>query len=41
MCAIRGVNARPLDDTVAGMSPGLPNEALRPGEELPDVLDQE
>lgn len=30
-----GANSRPLDDTVAGTGPGLPDDALAPGEELP------
>lgn len=31
-----GTNARPLDDTIAGTGPGIPDDALAPGEdELP------
>jgi hypothetical protein len=30
-----GMNARPLDDTIAGTGPGIPDDALAPGEELP------
>ena len=31
-----GQNARPLDDTIAGTGPGIPDDALAPGEdELP------
>jgi hypothetical protein len=36
-----GVNARPLNDTIAGTGPGLPDEALGPGEELPEMPDEE
>jgi hypothetical protein len=33
-----GTNARPLDDTVAGTGPNIPDDALAPGEnELPDA----
>jgi len=31
-----GTNARPLNDTIAGTGPGIPDEALAPGEELPE-----
>ena len=31
-----GANARPLNDTIAGTGPGIPDDALAPGqEELP------
>ncbi len=31
-----GTNARPLDETIAGTGPGIPDDALAPGEtELP------
>ena len=30
-----GTNARPLDDTVAGTGPGIPDDALAPGETEP------
>jgi hypothetical protein len=30
-----GPNAEPLNETIAGTGPGLPDEALGPGEELP------
>jgi len=31
-----GTNARPQDDTIAGTGPGIPDDALAPGEtELP------
>lgn len=32
-----GTNARPLDDTIAGTGPGIPDDALAPGEDdLPE-----
>ena len=27
-----GTNARPLDDTIAGTGPGIPDDALAPGQ---------
>jgi hypothetical protein len=36
-----GTNARPLDETIAQTGPGIPDEALLPGEELPDPVDQD
>lgn len=30
-----GPNDRPLNETIAGTGPGIPDEALSPGEELP------
>ena len=30
-----GPNAEPLNETIAGTGPGIPDEALAPGEELP------
>ena len=30
-----GPNDRPLNETIAGTGPGIPDEALAPGEELP------
>jgi len=34
--ATGGPNARPLDDTIAGTGPGIPDDALAPGQdELP------
>lgn len=30
-----GPNDRPNDETIAGTGPGIPDEALGPGEELP------
>jgi hypothetical protein len=32
-----GTNARPLHDTIAGTGPGLPDDALAPGQELPEI----
>jgi hypothetical protein len=29
-------NDRPLDETIAGTGPGIPDEALSPGAELPE-----
>lgn len=31
-----GANARSLTDTIAGTGPGIPDDALAPGQELPD-----
>jgi hypothetical protein len=31
-----GPNERARDETIAGMGPGIPDEALGPGEELPE-----
>ena len=31
-----GTNARPLNDTIAGTGPGIPDDALAPGQELPE-----
>jgi len=36
-----GTNSRPLNDTIAQTGPGIPDDALLPGEELPDPVDQE
>jgi hypothetical protein len=30
-----GPNERPRDETIAGTGPGIPDDALTPGEELP------
>ena len=30
-----GTSARPRDETIAGTGPGIPDEALGPGQELP------
>ena len=32
--ASTGTNSRPLNDTIAGTGPGIPDDALSPGEEL-------
>ena len=32
-----GPNDRPLNETIAGTGPGIPDEALSPGQELPDA----
>ena len=31
-----GPNDRPKNESIAGTAPGLPDEALAPGQELPD-----
>ena len=31
-----GPNESPIEETIAGTGPGIPDEALAPGEELPD-----
>jgi hypothetical protein len=31
-----GANERAIDESLAGTGPGIPDEALAPGEELPD-----
>src|SRR5438270_10295758 len=36
-----GPNDRPLTDTIAGTGPGIPDEALASGEELPDAPTEE
>ena len=32
-----GPNDRPLDETIAGTGPGIPDEALTPGHDLPEA----
>ncbi len=32
-----GTNDRPLNEGLAGTGPGIPDEALAPGEELPEA----
>ena len=32
-----GPNDRPLNETIAGMGPGIPDDALAPGEDLPEA----
>ena len=34
-----GPNDRPRNETIAGSGPGIPDEALAPGEELPEMPD--
>lgn len=36
-----GTNARPLNDTIAGTGPGIPDEARAPGEEIPQMPSDE
>jgi hypothetical protein len=36
-----GTNSRPLDDTIAGTGPGIPDDALAPGQELPEMPSEE
>jgi hypothetical protein len=31
-----GPNEEPVDETIAGTGPGIPDDALAPGEELPE-----
>jgi hypothetical protein len=31
-----GPNDRPLNETIAGTGPGIPDEALAPGQDLPE-----
>ena len=35
-----GTNSRPLNDTVAQTGPGIPDDALLPGEELDAPVDE-
>jgi hypothetical protein len=32
-----GANSRPLNNTIAETGPGIPDDALAPGEELPEM----
>jgi hypothetical protein len=32
-----GPNERPVNETIAGTGPGVPDDALAPGEELPEA----
>lgn len=34
-----GANDRPVDTTIAGTGPGIPDDALLPGQDLPDAPD--
>ena len=36
-----GPNDRPLNETIAGTGPGIPDESLRPGQELPEAPSDE
>jgi hypothetical protein len=36
-----GPNARPLNDTISGSGPGIPDDALLPGEEVGDDAEVE
>jgi hypothetical protein len=36
-----GLNAEPLDENIAGTAPGIPDDALAPGEQLPDAPSDE
>jgi hypothetical protein len=36
-----GPNAEPIEETIAGTGPGIPDEALAPGEELPEPPSEE
>lgn len=35
-----GPNDRARNETIAGTGPGIPDEALAPGEELPEMPDE-
>jgi hypothetical protein len=36
-----GPNDRPLNETIAGTGPGIPDEALVPGKDLPEPPDEQ
>lgn len=36
-----GMNARPLDDTIATTGPGIADDALLPGEDMPEPPSEE
>jgi len=36
-----GPNESPVNETIAGTGPGIPDDALAPGEELPDPPTEE
>ena len=36
-----GPNEEPINETIAGTGPGIPDDALAPGEELPEPPDDE
>ena len=36
-----GTNARPLNDSIAGTGRGIPDDALAPGEDMPEPPSEE
>jgi len=36
-----GLNEEPVNETIAGTGPGIPDDALAPGEELPEAPSDE
>ena len=36
-----GPNEEPINETIAGTGPGIPDDALAPGEDLPDPPNEE
>ena len=38
---VSGTNARALGETVAGTGPGIPDDALAPGQDLPEPPGEE
>ncbi|HZF44309.1 MAG TPA: hypothetical protein VEZ48_12970 [Sphingomonadaceae bacterium] len=36
-----GTNSRPLDDTIAGTGPGISDDALTPGQDMPEPPSEE
>ena len=36
-----GPNAEPLDENIGGTAPGIPDDALAPGEEMPEAPSDE
>jgi hypothetical protein len=36
-----GPNEEPINETIAGTGPGIPDDALAPGEELPELPSDE
>jgi hypothetical protein len=36
-----GPNEEPINDTIAGTGPGIPDDALAPGEDLPEAPSDE
>ena len=35
-----GPNEEPINETIAGTGPGIPDDALAPGEELPEAAER-